>query len=74
MGNDIKINQANFNLSRGTRTAGTPAASGGVVRKSSYIIPEETHLALKRLALDRRVKLNELIMEAFEDLLAKYGK
>ena len=76
MAKEIKINQSSFNVDRRPQAGrdGGRSNAQGTVRKSSYVILEETQDALKMLAVERHAKLNELIQEAFDDLLAKYGK
>lgn len=76
MAKEIKINQSSFNVDRrpqGGRDSGRNRTQGAI-RKSSYVILEETQMAMKMLAIERHATLNELIQEAFDDLLAKYGK
>lgn len=79
MGSDIKINQSAFSLSRAPRggqgVGRKPSFEGhGLVKKSSFTIPEDTLRAMKVLAAETGMQLNELYQEAFVDLLAKYGK
>ena len=44
------------------------------IRKSSYLIKAGLQKKIKMLAVERGVKLNDLIIEALSDLLRKYGK
>ncbi len=76
MAGDIKINKSVFSLPKDSRGAagGRRGAFEGPMCKSSYSIPQETQWALKMLSVERHVKMNVLIQEAFSDLLAKYGK
>ena len=77
MANDLKINQANFSMPRsahGRHATGRRPSMEGVLKKSSYTIPEETQKALKVLAATVGVNMNVLVQEAFEDLLDKYGQ
>lgn len=74
---DIKTNQMDFSLPKVPRkasAAGRKPAIEGVLRKSSYTIPEELHRGLRLLSAKLEVNINVLIKEAFEDLLAKYGE
>lgn len=76
MAGDIKLSEHTFSLPRTGRRGegGRKPSFEGPMAKSSYTIPQETQWAMKMLSVERHVKLNELIQEAFTDLLAKYGK
>ena len=76
MAGDIKINKSVFSLPKDSRTAGDTRRGSfeGPMCKSSYTIPQDTQWALKMLSVEKHVKMNVLIQEAFTDLLAKYGK
>lgn len=50
------------------------AAAEAELKKSSYIISNGLQRKMKMLAVERNVKLNDLLIEAVSDLLRKYGK
>lgn len=74
MAGDIKLSEYTFSLPRTGRRGEGVRKPEGSMAKSSYTIPQETQWAMKMLSVELHVKLNELIQEAFTDLLAKYGK
>lgn len=41
---------------------------------STYYIPEEDHYRIKELALHRRCRVNDLVMEGLNMMLEKYGQ
>lgn len=67
-----KVRQASFNLGR-IRQSGAMSEDLSV-KKSSYMCPAALQQRMKMLSASRRVTLNELIIEAFNDLLSKYGQ
>lgn len=50
------------------------AAAEAELKKSSYIISNGLQRKMKILAVERNVKLNDLLIEAVSDMLRKYGK
>ena len=50
------------------------AAAEAELKKSSYIISNGLQRKMKMLAVERNVKLNDLLIEAVNDMLRKYGK
>ncbi|MBQ8482901.1 MAG: hypothetical protein IJ504_01190 [Bacteroidales bacterium] len=48
--------------------------SDNEMRKSSYLVPLGLQRKMKILAAERGMKLNDLIIESFMDLLRKYGR
>lgn len=70
MGNDLKLNRADFSFRSGRRAA---EAAGAVV-KSSYELPEAKHRELRVLSARLGRRIGSLLEEAVDDLLAKYGK
>lgn len=50
------------------------AAAEAELKKSSYIISNGLQRKMKMLAVERNVKLNDLLIEAVSDMLRKYGK
>lgn len=66
-----KVRQANFNLGH-IKRVDTPSEDLSF-KKSSYTCPVELQQRMKLLSVSRGIKLNELIIEAFNDILSKYG-
>ena len=50
------------------------AAAEAELKKSSYVISNGLQRKMKMLAVERNVKLNDLLIEAVSDMLRKYGK
>ena len=71
-----------FEGSAETIVSDSPAYSESEERKagkpkrvsSTYYIPEEDHYRLKELALHQRCRVNDLVMEGLNMMLAKYGQ
>ena len=68
--NDVKNG---FDFSEMSRRKGQ-AEADSETRKSSYLISAGLQKKVKMLAVERGVKLNDLIIEALTDLLRKYGR
>lgn len=69
---DNNVRKASFNLGRIKPTS--IQEEDYTIKKSSYTCPAALQQKMKRLSVDRQVKLNELIIEAFNDILSKYGQ
>lgn len=70
---ESKEMKGGFDFSEMSRRKGQ-AEADSVIRKSSYLITAGLQKKVKMLAVERGVKLNDLIIEALTDLLRKYGR
>ena len=70
---ESKEMKGGFDFSEMSRRKGQ-AEADSEIRKSSYLITAGLQKKVKMLAVERGVKLNDLIIEALTDLLRKYGK
>lgn len=67
---DNTVRKASFNFGRINRSESTSEA----VKKSSYVIPLSLHRRLKKLAVDKGMTMSQLILEAFNRILADEGE
>ena len=70
---ESKEMKGSFDFSEMSRRKGQ-AEADSEIRKSSYLITAGLQKKVKMLAVERGVKLNDLIIEALTDLLRKYGR
>lgn len=70
---ESKEMKGGFDFSEMSRRKGQ-AEADSEIRKSSYLITAGLQKKVKMLAVERGVKLNDLIIEALTDLLRKYGR
>jgi hypothetical protein len=73
--NKLGAKSADFSLGRFRKqTASREVLSDPSMKKSSYTCPADLQQRVKLLSVRKGLRLNALVIEAFEDLLSKYGE
>lgn len=70
---EAKEMKGDFDFSEISRRK-SQAEADSEIRKSSYLISVGLQKKVKMLAIERGVKLNDIMIEALTDILRKYGK